>query len=95
MESPVAEAFDRSHTAVTTANPEDFYIQEYFVRLLSQQCLPKSGPMDPLTYSPFPYFLRLRGSVLPKMIIPLLFVAGWSTMITCISHFVWSLAVNP
>jgi ion channel-forming bestrophin family protein len=50
--------------------------------------------MDPNTYSPLPYFMRLRGSVLPKMILPLLFVAGWSTMVTCITKFVWSLAVN-
>jgi hypothetical protein len=31
MESPIAEAFDRSHTAVLTANSEDFDLQEYFV----------------------------------------------------------------
>jgi hypothetical protein len=37
MESPVAEAFDRSHTAVNTANPEDFFVQEYFVRFLSEE----------------------------------------------------------
>lgn len=50
--------------------------------------------MDPNIYSPLPYFMRVRGSVLPKMILPLFFIAGWSTMITCITKFVWPLAVN-
>jgi predicted membrane chloride channel (bestrophin family) len=50
--------------------------------------------MDPNTHSSLPYFLRLRGSVLPKMIIPLLFVAGWATMVTCISKYVWNLGIN-
>src|SRR5271156_5291463 len=50
--------------------------------------------MDPNTHSPLPYFLRVRGSVLPKMIIPLLFVAGWATLVTCISKYVWNLGIN-
>jgi ion channel-forming bestrophin family protein len=50
--------------------------------------------MDPNTFSKLPFFLRLHGSVLPKMLLSLLFVASWATAITCISKFVWPLGVN-
>lgn len=39
-------------------------------------------------HSKWPIFLRLHGSITPEMILPLVFVGGWSTMITCISKFV-------
>lgn len=45
----------------------------------------QSGPMDATKHSNLPYFLRMRGSVMPKMILPMVFVAGWATMITVIS----------
>ena len=32
--------------------------------------------------------MRMHGSVLPRMILPLLMVAAWATLITCISKFV-------
>ena len=32
-------------------------------------------------------FLQLHGSILPKMIIPLLAVGAWATIITCISKY--------
>jgi predicted membrane chloride channel (bestrophin family) len=38
-------------------------------------------------HSKWPFFLRMHGSVLPKMILPLLVVAAWSTVITCICEF--------
>lgn len=38
--------------------------------------------------------MRMHGSVLPKMIIPLLVVTGWSTLITCISTFLQPLNVS-
>ena len=41
-----------------------------------------------------PYFLRMRGSITPRMIIPLVFVAIWSTIITCISQFWYPLVVS-
>lgn len=68
---------------------DELYVSESFGVTYQQ-----AGPIDPLTYSPLPYFLRLRGSVLPKMIIPLLFVGGWSAMIVCISRFHTYLGVN-
>jgi predicted membrane chloride channel (bestrophin family) len=36
----------------------------------------------------------MHGSVLPKMLLPLLVVAAWSTLITCISHFIYPLVVD-
>lgn len=36
----------------------------------------------------------MHGSILPKMILPLLWVGGWSTLITCISEFVHDLGIS-
>lgn len=46
------------------------------------------GPRDPDRHSKLPYFLRLHGSVLPKMILPLVFMTVWSTLVTCISELI-------
>jgi len=46
------------------------------------------GPRDLDHHSKWPVFLRVHGSVTPEMVLPLLFVAGWATMITLISKFV-------
>ncbi|KAL5418928.1 hypothetical protein PMIN03_000770 [Paraphaeosphaeria minitans] len=53
------------------------------------------GPRDLDRHSKWPTFLRLHGSITPEMILPLLFVGGWSTMITCISIWVHDLGINP
>lgn len=45
-------------------------------------------------HSKWPIFLRMHGSILPKMIVPLLFVAGWSTAITCIHMLVNGAQLN-
>ena len=39
-------------------------------------------------HSKIPYFLRLHGSVTPRMLLPLTMVGAWSTLLTCISKFV-------
>lgn len=51
--------------------------------------------MDPSKHSDMPYWLRMHGSVLPKMILPLLFVAAWSTAITVISAKVYKRGYLP
>ncbi|CAF9937545.1 MAG: hypothetical protein HETSPECPRED_000576 [Heterodermia speciosa] len=51
-------------------------------------------PRDDEKHSKVPYFLRLSGSITPRMLVPLLFVAAWATAITCISEFVYPLVVN-
>ncbi|KIV94734.1 hypothetical protein PV10_02472 [Exophiala mesophila] len=60
------------------------YLDEYF-----------KGPRDMTHHSKWPLFLRLHGSIIPKMIIPLTFVATWATAVTCISKFVYNLGINP
>ncbi|GAQ09135.1 UPF0187 protein sll1024 [Aspergillus lentulus] len=52
------------------------------------------GPRDLDKHSKWPVFLRMHGSVLPKLILPLLFVAAWSTLITLFSHYVHPLGIN-
>ncbi|KAB8220376.1 Bestrophin, RFP-TM, chloride channel-domain-containing protein [Aspergillus novoparasiticus] len=52
------------------------------------------GPRDLDKHSKWPIFLRMHGSVLPKMILPLSFVAAWATLITLISKFVHPLGIN-
>jgi len=32
--------------------------------------------------------MRMHGSVLPRMILPLAFAGGWATLITCISKYI-------
>lgn len=53
-----------------------------------------TGPRDIRHHSKWPYFLRLHGSILPKLILPLIFVGGWATAITCISKYAYELKVN-
>ncbi|KAF1992180.1 UPF0187-domain-containing protein [Aulographum hederae CBS 113979] len=51
----------------------DFDLDEYFV-----------GPRDVNRHSKWPMFLRIHGSVLPQMILPLFFIGGWATLFTCL-----------
>ncbi|KAK7992574.1 hypothetical protein PG988_001368, partial [Apiospora saccharicola] len=44
-----------------------------------------SGPRDLQKHSKWPLFLQMHGSILPKMVVPLLWVAAWSTIITWLS----------
>ncbi|KFY59432.1 hypothetical protein V496_05693 [Pseudogymnoascus sp. VKM F-4515 (FW-2607)] len=52
------------------------------------------GPRALDRHSKLPYFIRMHGSVLPRMIIPLICIGGWATCITCVSKFVTSLGVD-
>lgn len=52
------------------------------------------GPRDIDRHSKWPLFLRVHGSILPKMIVPLLWVGGWATCITLISKYVHDLSVS-
>ncbi|CAG8953027.1 hypothetical protein HYFRA_00003220 [Hymenoscyphus fraxineus] len=52
------------------------------------------GPRDLDRHSKLPYFLRMHGSVLPQMILPLTFAGGWATLVTCISEFVFDLGIS-
>lgn len=45
-------------------------------------------------HSKWPYFMRMHGSVFPKMILPIIVITVWATAITCISQFVYPLVVS-
>ncbi|KAA8912065.1 Bestrophin, RFP-TM, chloride channel-domain-containing protein [Sphaerosporella brunnea] len=53
-----------------------------------------AGPLDPNKHSRLPFFIRVHGSILPKLLVPLVFIAAWSTAIVVISKLVHSLAVD-
>ncbi|CAK7212455.1 hypothetical protein SEUCBS140593_001509 [Sporothrix eucalyptigena] len=46
-----------------------------------------SGPRDISKHSKWPLFLQMHGSILPRLIVPLFFLGGWATAITCITKF--------
>ncbi|MCJ1257382.1 hypothetical protein MMC24_005207 [Lignoscripta atroalba] len=52
------------------------------------------GPRDIEKHSKLPYFLRMHGSVTPRMVFPLVFIGCWATLITCISQFWYPLVVS-
>ncbi|KAG5976824.1 hypothetical protein E4U55_007191 [Claviceps digitariae] len=49
-----------------------------------------TGPRDISKHSKWPLFLQMHGSILPKMILPLIFVGMWSTAITAVNKLVGS-----
>ncbi|TVY68532.1 UPF0187 protein [Fusarium oxysporum f. sp. cubense] len=53
-----------------------------------------SGPRDLQRHSKWPLILRLHGSIMPSLILPLFLVACWATAITVISKKVHDLSVN-
>lgn len=52
------------------------------------------GPRDVSKHSKWPTFMRIHGSILPEMILPMLFMVCWSVTITVISELVWNLGVS-
>ncbi|KAL6718779.1 hypothetical protein ACLMJK_003013 [Lecanora helva] len=51
-------------------------------------------PMDNEEHSKIPYFMRMQGSITPRLLVPLVVVGAWATLITCISRFVHPLIVS-
>jgi predicted membrane chloride channel (bestrophin family) len=52
------------------------------------------GPRDLGKHSKWPMFMQMHGSILPKMILPLLAVGAWATAVTLIHYYTKKLAVN-
>lgn len=52
------------------------------------------GPRDMDKHSKWPIFMRMHGSVTPKMILPILLVGAWATAISCICKFHRDISVN-
>ncbi|CAK7565742.1 MAG: hypothetical protein SEPTF4163_003667 [Sporothrix epigloea] len=46
-----------------------------------------TGPRDIQKHSKWPMFLQMHGSILPKMLLPLLAVGTWSMFVTSVSYF--------
>lgn len=65
------------------ARRESLDLDDYFV-----------GPRDLSKHSKWPMLMRMHGSIMPKMILPLLLVGGWATMIVVISKKVHYLGVE-
>ncbi|KAL1956259.1 hypothetical protein VTO42DRAFT_7519 [Malbranchea cinnamomea] len=65
------------------AKRESIDLDDYFV-----------GPRKLDRHSKWPMFMRLHGSVMPRMIVPLFFMACWSTLITCFSRWVHDLGIS-
>lgn len=61
---------------------------------LTRYVYSQSGPLDPTLHSKLPYYLRMRGSILPVMILPIMFVAVWATAITAICHYGYYIAFD-
>ncbi|QPH02408.1 hypothetical protein C2857_006617 [Epichloe festucae Fl1] len=53
-----------------------------------------TGPRDITKHSKWPLFLQMHGSILPKMVLPLIFVGMWSTAIMVIHVKVSPVAVD-
>ncbi|KAF3921445.1 hypothetical protein ABW21_db0204450 [Orbilia brochopaga] len=53
-----------------------------------------TGPIDATKSSKLPYFMRLRGSVLPGLILPMGFITGWTVWITCVHQLVRPLNID-
>lgn len=51
-------------------------------------------PIDTEKHSKLPFFLRMQGSITPRMIVPLAVVGCWATLVTCICQYWYPLVVN-
>lgn len=49
----------------------------------------QTGPRDIQKHSKWPIFLQMHGSILPKMILPLLAIGAWTSLITILSMKVY------
>jgi predicted membrane chloride channel (bestrophin family) len=56
-----------------------------------------TGPRDIQKHSKWPFIFQMHGSILPKLVIPLLGMGGWATLITCLNQFVpgVEIAIQP
>jgi len=53
-----------------------------------------TGPIDTTKSSKLPYFMRMKGSVLPGMILPMAFLTIWSVAITAIHRLVTNISIS-
>ncbi|KEY72454.1 hypothetical protein S7711_05129 [Stachybotrys chartarum IBT 7711] len=53
-----------------------------------------TGPRDMSRHSKWPNSMRLHGSIMPKMIMPLVFMGAWASLITVLNRLYGILGVN-
>ncbi|KKA26319.1 hypothetical protein TD95_003519 [Thielaviopsis punctulata] len=78
---PLSPIFSSTPNQINRVNSMD--LENYF-----------KGPRDMSKHSKWPMFMQMHGSILPSMIVPLLWIGVWSSAITVISKHVYSLGVN-
>ena len=97
MAAPVTETPPTQSIRAPSPAPHRAHLghsQSYNATTTSLQDESLTRPVDLEHHSKLPYFLRLNGSITPKMMVPLAFIAAWATMITVISKYVYPLVVN-
>ncbi|KAL1894505.1 hypothetical protein Cpir12675_003631 [Ceratocystis pirilliformis] len=81
IRSPLSPVLSQTPNPLNRVNSGD--IENYF-----------KGPRDMSKHSKWPLFMQMHGSILPSMIVPLLWMGAWSSLITVISKNVYSLGIN-
>ncbi|EEU37532.1 uncharacterized protein NECHADRAFT_64395 [Fusarium vanettenii 77-13-4] len=76
---PSPSVHTRPHLFHRTPEPDDSYF---------------TGPRNLQSHSKWPLVMQLHGSIIPKLMVPLLLIAAWSTLITVISMRVKPINVN-
>lgn len=74
-----------SPTQPATPNPFAFRRQQTELRVDDYF----QGPRDIQKHSKWPVFMQMHGSIMPKMVIPMIIVGAWSSLICCISILKW------
>jgi putative membrane protein len=70
-------------TPLPFQRPSSLDIDDYF-----------TGPRDIQKHSKWPLFMRVHGSIIPKLLLPLFLVGCWATAIVVISKLVYDLGVD-
>ncbi|RSL73103.1 hypothetical protein CEP53_000823 [Fusarium sp. AF-6] len=76
---PSPSAHTQPHIFHRTPEPDDSYF---------------TGPRNLQSHSKWPLVMQLHGSIIPKLMVPLILIAAWSTLITVISMRVHAINVN-
>ncbi|KAK6840148.1 hypothetical protein PG987_006014 [Apiospora arundinis] len=82
----IAESLHTVDTHPQTSNPFGFSrrrntklkVDDYF-----------QGPRDIVKHSKWPVFLQMHGSIMPKMLIPMIIVGAWSSLLCCFTLLKW------
>ncbi|KAK8098686.1 uncharacterized protein PG998_011927 [Apiospora kogelbergensis] len=90
-EKTIAESLHTSTSHPQTSNPFGFHrrrntklkVDDYF-----------QGPRDIVKHSKWPVFLQMHGSIMPKMLIPMIIVGAWSALVCSFTLLHWVEGAN-